>query len=60
MNKRIEKIVKNYEAGKITVRRDQLRKAVEEKLYGTTSAEPTLLLPDAIIALVKGEGQVSG
>lgn len=35
-------------------------KAVEEKLYGTAEAEPTLLLPDAIIALVKGEGQVSG
>ena len=33
MNKRIEKIVKNYEAGKITVRRDQLRKAVEEGAF---------------------------
>lgn len=31
MNKRIEKIVKNYEAGKLTVRRDQLKKLVEEK-----------------------------
>lgn len=33
MNKRIEKIVKNYEAGKITVRRDQLKKAVEEGAF---------------------------
>ena len=33
MNKRIEKMVKNFEAGKITVRRDQLKKAVEEKAF---------------------------
>lgn len=33
MNKRIEKMVKNYEAGKLTVRRDQLRKAVEEGAF---------------------------
>ena len=32
MNKRVEKMVKNYKEGKITVRRDQLKKAVEEKL----------------------------
>lgn len=30
MNKRIEKMVKNYEVGKVTVRRDQLKKAIEE------------------------------
>lgn len=28
-------------------------KAVEDKLYGSTDAEPTLLMPDQIIALVK-------
>lgn len=33
MNKRIEKMVKNYEAGKLTVRRDQLKKAVEENAF---------------------------
>ena len=33
MNKRIEKIVKNYEAGKVTVRRDQLKKAIEEGAF---------------------------
>lgn len=33
MNKRIEKMVKNYEAGKITVRRDQLKKAIEEGAF---------------------------
>lgn len=33
MNKRIEKMVKNYEAGKVTVRRDQLKKAIEEGAF---------------------------
>lgn len=33
MNKRIEKMVKNFESGKITVRRDQLKKAIEENAF---------------------------
>ena len=30
-------------------------KAIEDKLYGTTSEEPTLLLPDEIAQIVKGQ-----
>lgn len=33
MNKRIEKMIKNYEAGNMRVRRDQLKKAVEEGAF---------------------------
>lgn len=40
MNKRIEKMVKNYEAGKLTVRRDQLRKAVEEGAFAKMIVRP--------------------
>lgn len=33
MNKRIEKIINNLKVGKITVRRDQLKKAIEENAF---------------------------
>lgn len=33
MNKRVEKMVKNYKEGKIRVRRDQLKKAIEENSF---------------------------
>ena len=38
---------------------NELVKAIEEKLYGTAEAGAKILMPNEIIALIKGEGGVA-